>query len=70
MITPEHRIKFQIENQIDMAGLNVPAGKPMQELVDNIFAAIFNKATVASVQEYPLLGGWGVRGNGAAGTTV
>ena len=51
MITPEHRIKFQIENQIDMAGLNVPAGKPMRELVDNIFEAIFNKATAASVQQ-------------------
>ena len=50
-IAPEHRIKFQIENQLDMAGLNVPAGKPMQELVDAIFAAIFNKATAASVQQ-------------------
>ncbi len=51
MIIPEERIKFQIENQLDMAGLNVATGKPMRELVDAIFEAVFNKHTAASVQQ-------------------
>ena len=51
LITPEDRIKFQIENQLDMSGLNVPAGKPMQELTDAIFKAVFNSDTAASIRD-------------------
>ena len=51
MVSPEDFLKFQIENQLDMAGLNVATGKPMRELVDAIFEAVFNKATRASVQQ-------------------
>ncbi len=50
MITPKQRLKFQIENQLDMTSL-IAAGKPMRELVDRIFEAVFNSETVASVQD-------------------
>ena len=50
MVKPEDRLKFQIENQLDMTGL-IAGGKPMRELVDAIFEAVFNKATRASVQQ-------------------
>ena len=50
MVTPEDRLKFQIESQLEMTSL-IARGKPMRELVDQIFEAVFNKATAASVQQ-------------------
>ncbi len=50
MVTPEDRLKFQIKSQLNMVG-GWPEGKPMRELVDAIFEAVFNKQTAASVQQ-------------------
>ncbi len=50
MVTPEDRLKFQIESQLEMTSL-IARGKPMRELVDQIFDAVFNKQTAASVQQ-------------------
>ena len=50
MVTPEDRLKFQIESQLEMTSL-IARGKPMRELVDQIFEAVFNKQTAASVQQ-------------------
>ena len=49
-VTPEIYLKRMIEGQLEMTSL-IATGKPMQELVDQIFNAVFNKATKASVQQ-------------------
>ncbi len=49
-VTPEQYLKRMIEGQLEMTSL-IATGKPMQELVDQIFNAVFNKATKASVQQ-------------------
>ena len=49
MVSPEQFIKFQIKSQLHMAGL--PEGKSMDELVDEIFEAVFNSNTIASVRQ-------------------
>ena len=49
-VTPEIYLKRMIEGQLEMTSL-IATGKPMQELVDQIFNAVFNNATKASVQQ-------------------
>ena len=49
-VTPEQYLKRMIEGQLEMTSL-IATGKPMQELVDQIFNAVFNNATRASVQQ-------------------
>ncbi len=50
MITPAHRLKFQIKNQLNMVG-GWPEAKPMQQLTDAIFKAVFNSGTAASIRD-------------------
>ena len=49
-VTPEQYLKRMIEGQLEMTSL-IATGKPMRELVDQIFNAVFNNATKASVQQ-------------------
>ena len=48
--TPEHRLKFQIENVLNMRGLH-HGTKPDNELVDAIFEALFNEYTAPIISE-------------------
>ena len=51
MVTPEKFIKSQIENTLQLDGEYHFGTKALENIVDAIFKAVFNKATRASVQQ-------------------
>ena len=42
-ISSEQQIKFEMDNFLDLDGSRIPRGKPMQEHIDGMFKAIFQK---------------------------
>ena len=51
MITPEAFLKSQIESTLQLDGEYYFGTKALENIVDAIFNAVFNKATRASVQQ-------------------
>ena len=48
MVSPEQQLKFQIKSQLHFAG--IPEGKPMDDLVDEIYDSIFDDRNLASLR--------------------
>ena len=50
MIPPEQFIKRMIESELQLDGKYIQ-GKPLNDIVDQIFEAVFNQHTIASVRQ-------------------
>ena len=50
MIPPEDFLKRMIEGELQLDGKYIQ-GKPLNDIVDQIFEALFNRHTIASVRQ-------------------
>ncbi len=51
MVTPKEFIKSQMDNVLQLDGAYFSSTKSLNNVLENLFNAVFNKATRASVQQ-------------------